>query len=164
MVFFIHSSPPPFSPPPPPSLLSSPPPPPSSPPYAPLSSPQPSWGGQALPGLRNVLLHVSLGLSYYYVHRVFKGLSLPLLLSLCFIFKGKKMRQHLILRFPVVMNRLSLVGGLWLLLVSTYVVAVIAMLLLSVASIATRPHKLSSIGTMKDIWRNTNSAHHNSTL
>ena len=91
MVFFIHSSPPPFSP----LLLSSPPPPPpfflppSSPPDAPLSSPQPCQGGQHCRGLgMSYYYYVILGLSYYYVHRVFNGLSLPLLL--CFIFKGTK--------------------------------------------------------------------------
>ena len=109
MVFFIHSSPPPFSPPPPPppssfpSFLSS-----SSlllllfffpllPPPTPLFLP-PSRAGadKHCRGLGMSYYYVSLGLSYYYVHRVFKGLSLPLLL--CFIFKGQKMRQNLILR------------------------------------------------------------------
>ena len=46
-----------------------------------------------------------------------------------------------------------------MLLVSTYVMAVIAMLLLSGASIATRPRKLSSIGTMKDNRRNHKQQH-----
>jgi hypothetical protein len=83
-----------------------------------------SWGRQALPGLR---ISECLGNILCF--------SLPLLL--CFILRVKKCANTLI--HEVVKWRL--VGGLWLLLVSTYVVAVIAMLLLSGASIATRPRK-----------------------
>jgi hypothetical protein len=43
-----------------------------------------SWGGQALPGLRNVLLLRNPQLRD----------SLCLFYLLCFIFKGQKMRQH----------------------------------------------------------------------